>query len=574
MRLLPLLLAACATTPPVTSDERDDSESVDTDLPRFGCAPTAWKAPPACGTATPRTALLPGPGLPSHEGALEALALGHDRLFAAFTTATMGVNTEVVVPAEATALRSAMAEVATGDAGALSTLLNDPATLGATWQKSAGAYAGVGIAADAFRYGVLRDEGAPCAEVEAARAQLVRALEGLHRASVITGVPGVIARGYAQTGAWSYGSLVEPVPMFDGAGAPLPEEKTNGTWRVDGSGTLEGWVWEDSCSRDMLIGWTMGFGAAWEVIAQDPTIPDLLKADLQADARALATTLTTVQESGYDLEIRDADGRMTYHGILHEDSIDRAYIPGAGNGLNAMMSLGALAALALVAEDADLYAWIDEELIGRRRLHEVARDRVGLIDFGVGSNYSNYNMAFIGGLQAQRWLCSAEARTAVAEGLDGGLYARPDRPRQPEEQGQSLYDLTAALARMEASAWAPSAREVDPDLLDRTLATLTAWPAAPSWDVERINCDADEVEAGTCEAVDGSTITLYPGSGRGDTLVAAHPLPFAVRPPSNYTWRSNPYQVNGGGSGTVALSAVDFRFVVWLGRWAQATPRD
>ena len=44
----------------------------------------------------------------------------------------------------------------------------------------------------------------------------------------------------------------------------------------------------------------------------------------------------------------------------------------------------------------------------------------------------------------------------------------------------------------------------------------------------------------------------------------------AIRPPSNYFWRSNPYEVNsGGGGGSLLLPGVDFRLAYWMGRWAE-----
>jgi hypothetical protein len=527
------------------------------------CGPVA-PSPPACGTGpAPRAALIPGPADPGFSPGLHAHIGRYDRLFDAFFAAPMGVSTEVSVPIDDAQGRADLTEISSGRR------TEPPRVTGARWMKVAGGYAGVGIAADAYRYGTLRDEGAPCDEVDAARVQLVRALEGLHRASVITGAPGVIARGYATTDDAGYGALVSPVPLFDDAGAPLPTEKNNGTWREDASGSYPDYRWEDSCSRDMFVGWMAGFAAAWDVAGADPTLPTELMSALRDDARAIARSLMTVQESGYDLEIRDADGRRTYHGILHEESFDRTYAPGLKNGMNALIALGSVASLSLAADDPEIDAWIAEVLLEDRRLHEIARDTSGTIDFGVASNYSNYNMAFLGGLLAERYLCDSDAREAVAEGLDAGLYAIPGRERQPAEQGQTLYDLAAVFARLGGGAFWPATGAVDETPLQSGLSTLAAFPEAPYWDTAREQCDAAELEAGVCLATDGSTITLAAGSGRGDTPVSAGPLPFQLRPPSNYHWRSNPYAVNGGGDGSTAFPGVDLRFTWWLGRWAK-----
>jgi hypothetical protein len=37
---------------------------------------------------------------------------------------------------------------------------------------------------------------------------------------------------------------------------------------------------------------------------------------------------------------------------------------------------------------------------------------------------------------------------------------------------------------------------------------------------------------------------------------------------SVFTVRSNPYEVNGDGDGSVLLPAVDFRLAHWMGRYA------
>ena len=116
----------------------------------------------------------------------------------------------------------------------------------------------------------------------------------------------------------------QTVPLFNDAGQPLPLEKNNGTWRVDQSGLYPNLIWEDSCSRDMYVGWhlhMLQFGA----IRTDPAFSDDLKHRLRADAKALVASLMREGEEGFDLEIRDADGRRTFHGILDEHS-DRTYI--------------------------------------------------------------------------------------------------------------------------------------------------------------------------------------------------------------------------------------------------------
>jgi hypothetical protein len=316
------------------------------------CACTKDSTPnpyPACGTSQPpRGALLAGPDEQGHDAALAKLARQYDRQFAALGSGSTGVTADAELVADA-AKREQLTRFLRDEDG----WTFDAGSVVKSWGKAAGLYAGMGIVADAYRYGVLRNAGATCGEVEQARQQLVRGLKGLHLASEITGVPGVIARGFArrdQAGGEGY----EVTPLFDGQGRPLPLEKSNGTWRADNSGKHPEYVWEDSCSRDMLLGWAAAFGAVGEIVLDDPSFDAGLKDALRADATALARELMKVRESGYDLEIPDADGRTTFHGYINENNLDRAYLPGVRNGFYAAMALGIVGALAKVSGEADV----------------------------------------------------------------------------------------------------------------------------------------------------------------------------------------------------------------------------
>lgn len=552
------------------------NEPPDAAAPTYTTCRTSAPAPPACGAgAEPWDDLLGLGASDPRRADLAAKAERYERLFHVLHAVGTGVNTEITVATEpGRAAVQAFADLAADDgaswdfAAATGQQVSDVVT---AWAKVAGAYAGVGVAADAFRYATLRELGADCDAVDRAREHLARDLDALHLATAITGVPGVIARGFARTDVPGTGREVETTPLFDDDGNPLPPEKNNGTWREDNSvdGAYPDYVWEDSCSRDQYVGWVVGMAAAWEVIADDPAFDDDHKLRLQQDAAALAQSLMVVRERGYDLEIRDADGRATQHAILHEYGADVGYIPGVPNGFNALLALGIVAGLAYVAEDAEIFAYLEEQLIAERRLHEIARDHVIFLDLGVGSNFSSYNMAFAGGFLAQRYLCSDDARSAVAASISSTVYDNGGE-RQPAEQGQSLYDFVHALAAGGGTAYGPMSEPTDEAAIARGLASLEGFAAPPFWDEERINCDEQELAAGSCAAVDGTTVVTPLGEvGWNDKLVAEQPLPMSIRPPSNYYWRSNPYAINGGGDGTRLLPAVDFRFAYWMARWAR-----
>ena len=181
-----------------------------------------------------------------------------------------------------------------------------------------GMFGGVQAAGDAFRYAVLRDTGAPAAEVDAARDQLVAMLDGLHWYTAVTGTPGVVARGLRravpQAGAPPLpGTLPATVDLFDGNGDPLPADKVP-TWRDDVSGDLPELLWLDDTSKDQFIGYVFALGAAYDAIADDDTIPAELTERLVQDARQIAASLMVEREVGehtLDLVLVDADGRRT-----------------------------------------------------------------------------------------------------------------------------------------------------------------------------------------------------------------------------------------------------------------------
>lgn len=536
------------------------------------CAPLPEVAPPACGSGpVARNALIPGAADPEHDADLAAKALRYERLFHGVAALFTGVNTEMRIPDEAH--RAALTEwLENEDGWDFAESAGEPVEEMVAWAKVAGAYGGVGAATDAFRYAVLRDEGAPCDEIDRARQHVVEAADALHRATAITGVPGVIARGFQRKDRAGYGATT--VPLFDGDGNPLPEEKDNGTWREDNSGEYPEYAWEDSCSRDMLVGWVIGMAGVWEVIARDPAFDDALKERLASDAEAIARMLMRVGEAGNDLEIHDADGRLTYHAYLHESAIDRAYIPGfRGNGQHAAMALGIMAALARISGEQEVADYVHNDLLRIRRLDEVVEEHAGVINFGTRTNFSNYNMTFDGVWLASRYLCEDDAREAVNRGIANDLYANPEQERRPDSMGQSFFDFVYLAAQ----GGAHSTGDLDLGTLtaeqntafSNALGTLGQYPNAPFWNDPVVNCDEAELEAGRCIAIDGETeIELDSALGRGDHPISVSPMPMRLRPVSNFYWRSDPFRVNDArGDGTELMPGVDFRFAYWMGRY-------
>lgn len=522
--------------------------------------------------------LVPGPCEEGWDAELAAKALRYERSFHVFSAAAMGVNSDLSVPVDRTADREAIEAFVQAETGWDFVVSQDrhPMDVVAAVHKATGMYAGAGIVADAYRYAVLRDQGYPPEEVERAREWLAKDLEVLHVVVDVTGEPGIIARSIAHKGFPGDGQF-ETLPLFDAGGNPIPEPKNNGTWRDDRSGRYPDLIWEDSISRDMLAGWAMAYGAAWEVVRDDPAFDPDRKATMQADAKALGESLRKVAPSGYDLEIPDADGRRTLHGCLHEHNFDCAfYEDSLENGFHALMALGIVAAWVFVSEDEALASWLRDELVGERRLHEIARDGMIGVDLGTKTNYSNVNMAMMTAWMASRYLDDPDARPVLEAAIRDAVYDVPGQPNQPADLAQSFFDFVYAAALTGQSAATPPSAPVDQEAVDRGVETLRQFPDAPYWSFGKVNCpeavctcDDTSVDSPDCTALDGSALTVLGCVGRNCDLITEELVPMAIRGPSNYHWRSNPYQPNRDGDGGMLLPGVDFRVAYWIGRYAR-----
>jgi len=535
-------------------------------------------------TALPGRALLPGPGEPGHDAELATKADRYDRMHLIFNIGGQGVNaSSLSVPnvEDRELIEDFLHTTDSWDFEAFSG--KSVFDVVANYDKIAGLYAGVGIAADAFRYGIFRDRDYPPEDVERARRFLLKGIEGIFVAVEITGVEGVIARGFSRTDIPTGYVHHETTPLFDECGDPLPSEKNNGTWRADNSsdGRYPNYKWEDSCSRDMFIGWATAFGAVWEVIKDDPAFDRDVKDKLQRYAKELGHSLMVERTGGpgsfgqaFDLEIFDADGRTTFHGYINENAWDRYYLTWLPikDGFYAMMTMGILGALTYCAEDDVLDDYLYGHLISERHLDQVACNHMLGVNLGWITNYSATNMGMEGALLAQRYIRDEAVRERVRHATMAHLYETGDgflQQRQPEEYSYSLFDFVYAAAVSRASAFNPMLEDPDYDAIDRGARALMDFEGPPQWNYEVDNCDEAEIASGDCVLIDGTEVTVLGYVGRKGTLITEEPIPQAVRPWSNYRWRSCPYEPNSGGNGSAMAPGVDFRWAYWYGRWVR-----
>ncbi len=514
--------------------------------------------------------LIPSEGEEGFDPELAKKVRRYDRLYHTFVTYAHGANTELTISNNSIEkrekLRKFLYEYDGWDLNEFERGLK-ATDIVEGWDKSAGLYAGAGIAADAMRYALLRDSGADCKEIEIARDQLKKSIDTLHIAFRIAATHGVVARGFASKVFDGIGKNILPVPLFDENGNPLPIEKNNGTWREDLSGEYPELFWEDSISRDMMLGWALASAVVKEIIWEDPGFSIEIKKRLKDDATQIGEELRKKRSSGYDLEFPDADGRTTFHGYINENNVDGTYIDGLENGFYATMALGIVGAFAYVSEDKEANDYLLKVLIKKRELHKIASENMKFVNMGPVSNFSNYNMVMISAFLAMRYLPDKDARDEIAKAVEIQIYNVPGYDRQPVEMKQTLFDVIYAYSKTGGSVFSEPDGIYEASAIERGLETLDEFPDAPFYDVLVENCDENEINSGVCTLNDGTVVTVLGYKGRNGSLITKEPIPMRVRPPSNFYWRSNPYVPNDGGDGSRLLPGVDLRFAYYLGRY-------
>jgi hypothetical protein len=524
----------------------------------LGCAEDPAASPSSPATGPP---IFPGPGADGYDADLAALALAYDRQFLAISAAPYGMSLDAFVSdrgpiddwlASGTGFSRAEFEAQSG--ADLYDVVYDYDEMG-----DLGMFGGVAALGETWRYALLRqDAGAVEDDVVAARERLEQLLSMLHAMQAMTGRSGSLVRGLARLDQPGMDDE-EIVVLFDQDGSPLPEEKS-AVWRQDQSGEFPDFVWRDDTSKDQWIGYCLMLGAAWEVARDDPDIDPGLVAAIEEDAAAMLAALQVPsEETGLDLTLIDGDGRPTTWHDLNAAEFEGTVFDSPLNPFNAWMALAGVRVLSNVTGDDAFY----QELAFDRGYPEIAEPVGSLIYLGYATNYSNVNMAWVSAFNLLHTETDETLRGSYLRTLDG-LWGEGDS-RAPATFGGAWYAvLYAALAA------------ADDAVVTTALEDLRGWPDPPYWNDEVVNCDADEIAAGVCLAMDGVTeIELYgemvdgvfqAGESRGAYPVAKTLVPRSVRPPSDFEWRSDPYRVNEGGGDRLDPGG-DFRAAYWSGRY-------
>ncbi len=513
--------------------------------------------------------VLPAPGT---DAALDARAVQWDKQARVFNQAPFGIGLDLAVAdvLDRAAVTAFLADASATDFTAFTTAAGrarTPREVATSYSGHGGmgAFGGAGAAADAYRLLALRAAGAPQEEITAARAQVVRALDALHVAFEITGFPGGPARGIGRP------DDIGPVALVPQAASCGNAWERGDQWRAAVNPAYSDWIFRDNISKDQLLGATLGMQAMWDAIATDPQVDAATKVRLQQDALALAHALmeeVDVAGGTLDLVIRDANGCLSEHHdlnpreitrgdgepiILAEDSSQRV-------GFNALASLAVMRTLYHVTGDEDVGAFYYEQLVAARgypallttgiaRLKSILQDSTLL---NLVTNFSNVNMAWQALHQLLRVETDDTLRATYRAAMMDELFDN-ERSHAAKRLPQAYFHVVRAGFGGQSEETATVAR-----------AQLAAWPA-PLWDLPYENCDAAEVQSQSCIALDGTPLQISDVASWGGDVVATTAVPIAVRPLSNYEWRSDPRRVNGVGSDRLGMGS-DVRLAYWMGR--------
>ncbi|MCA9772314.1 MAG: hypothetical protein KC466_07885, partial [Myxococcales bacterium] len=521
--------------------------------------------------------LIPGPGEPGHDAALADLAAQYDKQFHAIN-APFGISLDAHIsdPAD----RAKVYDWFHDNPGDLDfeTFMGKPLFEVVTQYGEfgdMGMFGGVAVLGDVYRYALLRDGLGTPAEVDEARAIVVEIAEMWHAFRAITGPNGTVVRGLRPIGV--PGAGVDPlVPLFDGMGNPLPATKTSVRRADQSGGEFPDMEWQDDTSKDQFIGYIMGLGALWDVLSDDPAIPAGVIDDLEADAAFLAAKLMEIApETGLDMNLRDPDGRLTTFYDLNQNDlggIDLGSCPiDLVNGFNALLGLASVKTLAHVTGDPDVMRFFRHQLIDVEGYDKAINSTLNLMYGYPISNYSNFNMAMVAIYNLIAYENDPDLLARWDDALEHQIWFVDRDPDTISRSLQSWFNFIYAGLRLGGT---------DAQAVAEGTQTLREFPEPPYFTRDVINCDAAEIAAGSCLAVDGVTTlaldgdfffgTFIPREPRGGGIKTVDPLPKRLRPDNNFEWRSSPFEPNGGGSDRLNPGG-DFRAAYWLGRRLQVS---
>lgn len=413
-----------------------------------------------------------------------------------------------------------------------------------------GAWSGVYLASQAYRYGATGDEEA---------LQNIRLLlEGLKARTEITGVPGNFVRQYIPLG-------VEGIQCPEGLSSYVPDAaKDSNKWvRVGNDGCLQvvggdpmewtttehcvpeayaGWCFKDNVSRDEYAGHMLALAAIWQFV-DDP--------DIRLQAAGFITDVG-VHLMENDLNFVDWDGRPTQHGGMH---------PLSFVGTPGFLAVEVMAWVKLAAEVSgreDLRLFYEDCLLQRSGANECLPVSgqplqpfteyfpLTFLYLGPGGCQTNFNNVTMI-ISAYQVLLLAEEdpemRQLVREALRDEVILADNRIAAIHHANPWYSFLWAAFK--------PDPDEPAFQAVEEAVCSLRQFP--PTQQIFDIDIES-----------------LFPHycTGRLDNSLAEHPIPVAHRCPREILFWRNPYERNTCAADPAFVRQPgDYLLPYWMGRY-------
>ncbi|NOZ01239.1 MAG: hypothetical protein GXP54_05040, partial [Deltaproteobacteria bacterium] len=231
---------------------------------------------------------------------------------------------------------------------------------------------------------------------------------------------------------------------------------------------------------------------------------------------------------------------------------------------------GIIKGLLHISGDEALEKFLYEDLLSERAypaklLKAHADQALDYIYMGIDTNFDNPDLIAVALWPALYTENDPEVRAPLEKFMNESWWDRP---------GESHTARLCKQPYWHAIYLALTDRGADPALVAELRDLLGGFDLGPYWNRQRVNCDADEIAAGKCLAVDGKTEIILEGRNLNGDWMATKALAPSIRPPSNFDARSNPFEVNGGEPGDVVRlnPGPDLLAAYWIARFQQANP--
>jgi hypothetical protein len=378
-------------------------------------------------------------------------------------------------------------------------------------------WTGVYLASQCLRHAASEDPGEQAAALE----QVRRALGAIETLFAVTGTRGLLARFAIDPAA----KALEGLRVVSHA-----DPSRNPGWKR--SGPKPGWLWIGGTSRDQYTGILFGLGICDQLV-DDPFVQAVAGPRIVSTVRAL-------RENGWKIPA-EYERRVTAHRIT---AVARA----------SWLQLAALAD----PEDTGL------EREYREQMAKVRSSWLEALNPTVYNNYLEYygwNLSYLRYYTLLAFEQDEETAAFLRERFLGKSWKRTWDHRN------SMFTF------MKLGLLGVTDADRDQQALEEALESLDQLVGRDRRSFFVRNSERRDLRKSRLMGFAHRTVTLFglvkPGGflRKVDPNLSRAPLPLRERASTDFFWQRSPFQMDGGGDGSIASPAVDSLIAYWLGRF-------